>query len=130
MHPVSRGTVHIQSADPLEKPSVDPAYLSSSVDLDIMVNAVKFTKVLHETSPLKDLTVGFVEPAWDDEAVTTDENLREYVRNGLEPIYHPVSLRIFLRFLVLLFKSLTILAFRRGPRQCFLGRMAALSTLS
>ena len=92
MHPVSRGSVHIQSADALAKPAVDPAYLSSSIDLDLLVNAVKFTKALHERAPLKDLTVGFVEPKWDDESAKwdSDEAVKEYVKNGFEPVHHPV----------------------------------------
>lgn len=90
LHPVSRGTVHIQSADALAKPAVDPAYLSSDVDLDLLVHAVKFTKALHEKEPLKELTVGFVEPAWDDKKWDEDETLKEYVKNEFQPVYHPV----------------------------------------
>ncbi|KAF9510521.1 GMC oxidoreductase [Hydnum rufescens UP504] len=104
-HPISRGTVHIQSADALVKPTVDPAYLSSTIDLDILVHGVKFTRALHGRSPLKEMTVGSVDPAWigdesDDVSDNNgekgmkwddDEAIREYVRNELQTVCHPVG---------------------------------------
>lgn len=98
MHPSSRGTVHITSASASDKPAVDPAYLSSTVDRDLLVHGVRFGKKIHDAEPLRGLTTSYVEPAWDDEdededaeGGINDEELREYVKNGLEPIYHPVS---------------------------------------
>ncbi|KAF9510528.1 GMC oxidoreductase [Hydnum rufescens UP504] len=103
-HPISRGTVHIQSADPLVRPAVDPAYLSSTIDLDILVHGVRFTHTLHRHSPLKEMTIGSVEPAWISDSDNfsdshgekgvkweDDEAVREYVRNELQSIYHPVG---------------------------------------
>ena len=97
MHPSSRGNVHIISTNAADKPAVDPAYLSSTVDRDLLVHAVRFGKKLHDSAPLKGCTTSYVEPAWDDdedegEGGISDDELREYVKNGLEPIYHPVSL--------------------------------------
>jgi choline dehydrogenase-like flavoprotein len=104
MHPSSRGNVHITSSNPSDKPSVDPAYLSSTVDRDLLVHAVRFGKKVHDSEPLKGFTTSYVEPPWEDdeecegegeesgEGGVSDEELREYVKNGLEPIYHPVSI--------------------------------------
>jgi len=101
MHPSSRGTVHITSVNAADKPAVDPAYLSSTVDRDLLVHGVRFGKKIHDAEPLRGLTTSYIEPAWDDEdeeegdesaeGGISDEELREYVKNGLEPIYHPVS---------------------------------------
>lgn len=96
MHPASRGSVHITSSNPADKPLVDPAYLSSTVDRDLLVHGVKFVKKIQDTEPLKAHTTSYVEPAWDDEdeevdGVALEDELREFVKNGLEPIYHPVS---------------------------------------
>ena len=90
MHPLSSGTVHISSADPLSKPIVDPKYLSNDVDLEILAHGVRFTHKLHSEEPLKSVTRDFVEPAWDEEL--SDEEVKLYVKSGLEPIYHPVSI--------------------------------------
>lgn len=98
MHPASRGTVHITSPDPADKPSVDPAYLSNSVDRDLLVHGVRFVKKMQDTEPLKALTEAYVEPAWDEEdeeeGGVSENELREFVKNGLEPIYHPVRFRL------------------------------------
>lgn len=99
MHPLSRGSAHITSSNPSDKASVDPQYLSSTVDRDLLVHALKFTKKLHDSEPLKALTESYVEPAWDWEmdkegnAVDEEdeEELRDYLRSGMEPVYHPAG---------------------------------------
>ena len=88
MHPISRGTVHIQSADPLSPPAIDPAYLKSPIDLEIMVNALKFVRKIAETEPLSSTIAGKVVPGED---VQTDEEFAEYIKNQVLPVYHPVG---------------------------------------
>jgi len=105
MHPTSRGTVHIQSADALVKPAVDLAYLSNAINLDVLVHGIKFMCALHCCSPLREITTGSMEPAWigddsDDGGAKgmkwdDDKAIREYVRNGLQPVYHPVHGPLF-----------------------------------
>lgn len=98
MHPLSRGSVHITSSNSSDKASVDPQYLSSTVDRDLLVHALKFTKKIHDSAPLKGYTKSYVEPAWDWEmdaegAATEDdeEELRDFLRSGMEPVYHPAG---------------------------------------
>lgn len=91
--------MHITSANATDKPSVDPAYLSNDVDRDLLVHAVRYVKKLHDSAPLKKHTVSYVEPAWDEEATgeeggLDDDEVREFVKDNLEPIYHPVRLFI------------------------------------
>ncbi|KAF8326563.1 alcohol oxidase [Cantharellus anzutake] len=89
MHPLSFGTVHISSSDPLSKPVVDPKYLSNNVDLEILAHGVRFTRKLHSEEPLKSLTKAFVEPAWDEEL--DDNEVKTHVKSVLEPVYHPAG---------------------------------------
>ncbi|KAF8313116.1 alcohol oxidase [Clavulina sp. PMI_390] len=96
LHPLSHGSVHITSASPLDKPTVDPNYLASNVDRDLLVHAMRFTKKLHDTESLKGLLVSYVEPAWGtdasgDSGEVSDEKLQEFVKNGVEPIWHPAG---------------------------------------
>jgi len=91
MHPLSSGTVHISSSDPLSKPVVDPKYLSNDVDLEILAHGVRFTRKLHSEEPLKSVTRGFVEPSWDENNGLSDEEVKMYVKSGMEPIYHPAG---------------------------------------
>ncbi|KAJ8095351.1 hypothetical protein PM082_023121 [Marasmius tenuissimus] len=88
-YPLSRGTVHIASTDPLEKPLVDPQFLSSKTDLDVMVAGFKFIQGLTQTKTFAEGVVGEVSPATkDDEG---DIKLREYIKNNLGVVFHPVG---------------------------------------
>ena len=40
-YPLSRGTVHIKSADPTEHPAIDPAFLAHPADAAVLAVGVK-----------------------------------------------------------------------------------------
>lgn len=54
-HPFSRGSVHIQSADPAEKPTIDPRYLSHPLDNEILARHVQYMEELVRSEPLASL---------------------------------------------------------------------------
>ena len=89
MHPLSRGTVHISSTDPLAPPEIDPNYFSNEGDLDLLLKALKFTLNLHKTSPLSQLVKELMVPSAEN--LETDEKLKEWVRKGCRHVYHPVG---------------------------------------
>lgn len=88
MHPISRGWVHIQSADPLVPPLINPNYLGNPLDLKIMVDALKFVRRVTETEPLASTITGRFVPG---DEVQTDEQFAEYIKNQVLPVYHPVG---------------------------------------
>ncbi|KAG7439444.1 aryl-alcohol oxidase precursor [Guyanagaster necrorhizus] len=78
--PLSRGSVTINSTDPLSPPVVDPAFFSNPQDIEVMRQAV---------AKAQDFVKG---PAWDGHIIelvtnTTDDD----IRNGITSIYHPLS---------------------------------------
>jgi len=88
LQPLSRGSVHISSADPLAAPDIDPAYLKNPLDLDVLVGAIKFCRRLMKTPPYS--AGGGI--ACDPPAeMTTDDEIREWARAKVEPFYHPVA---------------------------------------
>ncbi|KAF8585239.1 GMC oxidoreductase [Ramaria rubella] len=89
MHPFSRGTVHISSPDPLAPPAIDPRYFSNPQDLDMILHALKFVLKLYETEPLAGFVRSRVLPTPKDTA--SDETMRDYIKNGLIPAYHPIG---------------------------------------
>jgi choline dehydrogenase-like flavoprotein len=96
-HPISRGSVHISSPNHLDKPRVDPNYLSNNIDRDLLLHALKFTRKLHDAEPLNELTKSYVGPAWDwEQGGEEEQELQEYLKNGMEPVYHPVSISSYL----------------------------------
>ncbi|KAL8823536.1 MAG: hypothetical protein Q9191_005763 [Dirinaria sp. TL-2023a] len=52
LHPLSRGSVHINSSDAAKPPVIDPQYLSHPLDVEIMAHYVLFLEKLAATEPL------------------------------------------------------------------------------
>lgn len=78
-YPFSRGSIHIQSANPVDKPCIDPQYYQGAggtLDLDIMVECAKFAEKVTQTPPLSNIVHGRVVPP---ESTTTDSNLRDWL---------------------------------------------------
>ena len=90
MHPLSRGSVHVASADPLAPPAIDPNYFANDVDLDVIVNIVEKSLQLFCTEPLRKHVKRQVLPVADAIAKGR-EGLREYVRGACGNVFHPVG---------------------------------------
>ncbi|KAI0039714.1 GMC oxidoreductase [Auriscalpium vulgare] len=90
MHPLSRGSVHIASADPAEAPAIDPNYFAHPTDLDMLVEGLKFTLKVFDTEPVKSAARGPVMPS---AAVFSagDAALREYVKETVGGEFHPLG---------------------------------------
>ncbi|KAK4062855.1 CAZyme family AA3 [Trichoderma harzianum] len=88
MHPLSRGNIHITSADVDTKPLIDPQYLSNEYDVQAAIEAIKYCRKIANSSPLSSAWVSEFEPGM---AVQTDEDWRQYVLNTTLSIYHPVG---------------------------------------
>ncbi|CAE6515749.1 unnamed protein product [Rhizoctonia solani] len=87
-HPFSRGNIHIGSADPLVKGTYDPKYFSKSIDLETLVEAVKFSMKISQTEPIASSIVTRQDPAPE---VTSDEDIATYIKTYVESVYHPIG---------------------------------------
>lgn len=94
LHPLSRGSVHISSADPLFPPSIDPRYFSNPADLEIMVSAVKFVRKLMRTEPYASAGCKMYDPP-EKSAVSnedlSDDEIRDWCRTRVISIFHPIG---------------------------------------
>ena len=54
-HPLSTGTVHISCADPSVPPTIDHAYLSHPLDVELQARHVRYLEKIAATEPLKSL---------------------------------------------------------------------------
>ncbi|KAH8102406.1 GMC oxidoreductase [Cristinia sonorae] len=88
MHPFSRGAIHIVSSDPAVPPTFDPHYLEESIDLELLVEQLRFIRNLVTLSPLKDSNPKELNPG---SAYDTDEKLKEYVKNFSTTSWHTTS---------------------------------------
>ncbi|KIM77083.1 GMC oxidoreductase [Piloderma croceum F 1598] len=88
LHPVSRGSVHIASSDPLASPAIDPKYLSRDYDLHALTHVVRFIQKITKTGPLACQISGSLVPPADAE---TDEQLRTYIKSNIATVFHPIG---------------------------------------
>jgi choline dehydrogenase-like flavoprotein len=89
MHPLSRGTVHINVTNPLGKPIIDPNYLSNDYDLQAAIYAIKKCRQIATTAPLSGVWDSEYEPGLNK--VNTDAEWKDFVLNTTLTIYHPVG---------------------------------------
>ncbi|KAI6025913.1 hypothetical protein F5J12DRAFT_811242 [Pisolithus orientalis] len=93
LRPTSVGTVRLKSADPWEDPLIDPNYLSTQHDVDVLVRGVRLAYKIAHIPPLADLT----DPANDDPKLDhhfgrlSDDELQQIIRSRAETIFHPVG---------------------------------------
>ncbi|KAG7044316.1 GMC oxidoreductase [Colletotrichum scovillei] len=88
MHPLSRGHVHVNPADPLAPPLIDPKYLSNEYDLQAAIQAIKKCRQVALTEPLRSTWVSEYEPGLN---TTTDAQWRDFALKTTLSIYHPVG---------------------------------------
>ncbi|KAJ4123178.1 hypothetical protein NW768_009706 [Fusarium equiseti] len=88
MHPMSRGSVHINPQDPKGKPIIDLNYLNNEYDVRALIEGAKFARKVAETEPLRSVWEAETEPGPD---VKTDEQFREFAVKTVNSFYHPVG---------------------------------------
>jgi choline dehydrogenase-like flavoprotein len=87
LRPKSRGTVALNSANPLAAPRIDPNFLGDDADLEAMVAGFKTTRRLMETPALRAIQKKDMFTA----DVKTDDDIRAVLRNRVDTVYHPVG---------------------------------------
>ncbi len=88
LRPESRGTVLIQSADPLRAPAIRPNYLSTPQDREVLLAGFKAVRRIAETPPMSRYVAQEHEPGT---ACATDAELLDYLRRRGGISYHPVG---------------------------------------
>ncbi|KAI0011190.1 putative GMC oxidoreductase [Xylariaceae sp. FL0662B] len=88
-HPFSRGSVHIQSADPRSQPVLDPRAMSHPLDLELHARHALLLEKIRDTPPLRELfKEGGRRLHNDGQRVETLDQAKEAVKNRYTPHYH------------------------------------------
>ena len=90
-HPLSRGSVHIVSADPTVYPAIDPNYLSHPLDLFVLSQAMLHLQQVARTAPLSThLKEGghVFQPGFYE---LDEQNVEAFVKNSFSSEYHPMG---------------------------------------
>ncbi|MCX2900179.1 GMC family oxidoreductase [Pseudomonas mandelii] len=86
LRPESRGHVRITSTDPTQPPSMQPNYLSTELDRQTVIAAVRYTRKLAATEPLNGLIRREYRPGIEQQS---DEQILEFCRQYGATIFHP-----------------------------------------
>lgn len=87
LRPKSRGSVGLQSADPLAAPRIDPDFLAHDDDVATLLKGYKMTREIMASGPL----TRYAPREMHVKNVRSDEELVALLRRRTDTIYHPVS---------------------------------------
>ncbi|NKB32884.1 MAG: choline dehydrogenase [Pseudomonadales bacterium] len=88
LRPDSRGNVRIKTNDSADYPAISLNYLSSSVDEEVAVSGLKFTRKIMAANALRKFNPEEIKPGPE---IQTDEQLLDAARNLGTTIFHPVG---------------------------------------
>lgn len=89
-YPLSRGSVHISSADPAEPPTIDPGYLRHEADAKILAAGIKWVDEVSK-HPLLAKSLGERVLPPPENSLETEEQRVEYVKNHISTQYHLIG---------------------------------------
>lgn len=84
--PASRGTVRIASANPLDRPLIDPDYLSDPGDMDLSVEFLKRNLEIARSPVFEEISEPGTSPT-----LGTRESYENFIRANASTIWHPTS---------------------------------------
>ncbi len=88
LRPESRGFVRIKSADPAQAPAIQPHYLSSAFDRDVVVAGLKLLRRIMGQPAMRRYIAEERKPG---PQVTSDADLLAFARSAATTVFHPTS---------------------------------------
>ena len=88
VRPMSRGWIGLASSNPLDKPLVNPNYLSVESDIERLVQGVKLAREIFATQAFSSWIKQELMPGSD---IQDDEQLRAFVRQKADSYHHQVG---------------------------------------
>ncbi|KAL1870108.1 hypothetical protein Plec18167_007626 [Paecilomyces lecythidis] len=90
--PFSRGSVHIQSADPSAKARIDPKYFMLDFDLQAQAQVARFIREIFKTQPFAPMAGAETSPGYSSvPSNATDSEWAPYLTANYRSNYHPIS---------------------------------------
>ncbi|HET7884046.1 MAG TPA: GMC family oxidoreductase N-terminal domain-containing protein [Acetobacteraceae bacterium] len=88
MRPESKGSIHVNSADPRRPPAISFNFLSSSLDAGVTVRAVRIARAIMTAPAMAHLQVSELAPGAEQ---SSDDAILNWVIKAAETTYHPVG---------------------------------------
>jgi len=87
-HPISRGSIHVVSRDPAVHPKIDPQYFKSDIDLEILVQHIKFLRRIRDVEPWKS---GILREVLPGPSCDSDDDIRDFIKDNFGSCFHTVG---------------------------------------
>ncbi|KAG0702933.1 hypothetical protein DFH29DRAFT_467568 [Suillus ampliporus] len=94
LRPTSKGSLLLKSADPWDNPIMDPSYLETKHDVDVLVRGIRAAFKIAHTAPMPACVtdVNSTHPELDHHfSNLSDGELADVVRDRVETLYHPMG---------------------------------------
>ncbi|MEZ5854046.1 MAG: GMC family oxidoreductase N-terminal domain-containing protein [Hyphomicrobiaceae bacterium] len=88
MRPESRGHIHITAADARKPPAINFNFLSSPIDAEITIRAIRIARSIMYAPAMAELKVSEIGPG---QALQSDDEILGWVKEVGETTYHPVG---------------------------------------
>ena len=88
LYPDARGTIRLASPHPFDAPLIDPNYLATERDLEMMLDALNWSRRILGAPAFGPYRKSELEPGAD---VTSRDDLISFIRQKAETVYHPVG---------------------------------------
>ena len=88
LHPESKGSISLRTANPTDAPAIQPNYLASENDVQVLIEGLRRARTIAQAKAL-DAYRG--EEFLPGAAVQSDADLAEFLRERSETLYHPVG---------------------------------------
>ena len=88
MRPESKGHIHIVSADPRRPPAINFNFLSSPIDAELTMRALRIARAIMTAPAMGHLRVTEIGPGV---TIQDDDELLDWVKKNAETTYHPVG---------------------------------------
>jgi choline dehydrogenase len=88
MRPESKGSIHIRAADPRQAPAIRYNFLSSPVDAELTLRAIRIAQSIMTAPALAPFQISEMAPG---PQAKTDAEVLDWVRAAGETTYHPVG---------------------------------------
>lgn len=88
LYPQSQGRITLRSSAPLEPPAIQPNYLASEADLQLLVKGVELARKIIQTKAFDAVRGEEIAPGAQ---VQQQDEIAYFIRNNAETLYHPVG---------------------------------------
>ncbi len=86
-HPLSLGTITINSSNPLDYPVINPNYLQNPADAQILIAGLKLARLIGQTEPLSSIMT----EVWPGTDVQSDADWTQFILGAASTEFHPSS---------------------------------------